>query len=541
MARRDDRAYREYVREEHAASRDAPPGSWSLISGYRPLEGTDGRCTARRFVEDGYNDRVIRVRFAPSPTGFLHVGGARTALFNWLFARRLGGMFVLRIEDTDVERSSTDMVEGILDGLRWLGLDWDEGPMIGGPYGPYFQSERLERYRTMAERLVASGSAYYCYCTQDELKAKRGAAERQGGAWRYDRACLGLTPDQRAANDREKKPRVVRIRVPQHRLRFDDLVHGPIEFDAANLEDFVILRSGGDPTYHLSVVSDDVEMKITHVIRGDDHISNTPKQLLLYQALNAPAPQFAHVPLILGLDKKRLSKRHGATSVMEYARQGYLPEAMLNFLALLGWSPGSGDRELFDRDALIAAFELGGISGGDAVFNPEKLDWFNHQHIQRLAPDELARRLRPWFEAAGIWDSAFLGDKHAWFFAVLELLKPRAKKLAEFAELGRFFFVDTVEYDETAVAKHLRVAGMHGHLEALDRAFAAVPTFDAGASESALRAVAESRRLKPAALIHATRVALTGRAISPGLFEILALLGRARSLSRLAVAMRLSV
>src|SRR6187431_2617408 len=341
------------------------------------------------------NEKQVRVRFAPSPTGYLHVGGARTALFNWLFARRLGGVLVLRIEDTDVERSSDEMVEGILDGLRWLGLDWDEGPKIGGPYGPYFQSARLDRYRAMAEQLVAEGHAYYCYCTPETLKAKRDAAEQAGAAWKYDRVCCALTRDEIAAREHEHAPRANRFRVPEGVTRFDDLVHGPIEFDGANIEDFVLLRSDGHPTYQLSVVSDDVEMKITHVVRGDDHISNTPKQILLYEALGAEVPRFAHVPLILGPDKKRLSKRHGATSVTDYAKQGYLPEAMVNFLALLGWSPGSGDRELFTRDELAEVFDIRGVSGGNAVFNVEKLDWFNQQYIMRLAPDEMARRVMP--------------------------------------------------------------------------------------------------------------------------------------------------
>ena len=482
---------------------------------------------------------MTRVRFAPSPTGYLHVGGARTALFNWLFARRHGGVFVLRIEDTDVERSSPEMVEGILEGMRWLGLDWDEGPGIGGPFGPYFQSERLDRYRATAERLVASGHAYYCYCTPDELKARRAEAAKQDEAWRYDRVCSRLTPADIAARERDRIPRAVRFRVPEGATRFDDLVHGTIEFDGAHIEDFVILRSDGHPTYHLSVVSDDVEMRITHVVRGDDHISNTPKQLLLYQALEAPIPQFAHVPLILGTDKKRLSKRHGATSVMDYARRGYLSEAMVNFLTLLGWSPGAGDRELFARDELIAAFDLRGISGSDAVFNPDKLDWFNQQHLFRLAPDELARRLRPSFQAAGVWDEAYLGERHAWFFAVLELLKPRAKRLDEFIELGRFFFVDAVEYDPIGVAKHLHVDGMADHLLALSSAFAELSSFDAATTEAALRAVAAERGVKAAMLIHAMRVALTGKMVSPGLFEVAALVGRDRTQARLAGAARL--
>ena len=479
---------------------------------------------------------MIRVRFAPSPTGYLHVGGARTALFNWLFARRHGGAFILRIEDTDVERSSPEMVEGILDGLRWLGLEWDEGPKVGGPVGPYFQSERLDRYRAMADQLVAKGSAYYCYCTPDEIKARREAVEAQGGAWRYDRACCRLTTDAIAARERDRVPRAVRFHVPEGATGFDDLVHGPIEFDGAELEDFVILRSDGHPTYHLSVVSDDVEMRITHVVRGDDHISNTPKQLLLYQAVGAPVPQFAHVPLILGADKKRLSKRHGATSVTEYARQGYLPEAMMNFLALLGWSPGVGDRELFTREELVEVFDLSGISGGSAVFNVDKLDWFNQQYLLRLAPEELVRRLQPLFDAAGLWDRSYVGDRHAWFSAVLELLRPRAKRLDEFLTLGRFFFADALEYDEAAVSKHLRAEGIDGHLQALRAVWPGLATFDPISAETALREVADARGVKAATLIHAVRVAVTGKAASPGLFEVVALLGRERTDARLQAA-----
>jgi glutamyl-tRNA synthetase len=481
---------------------------------------------------------VIRVRFAPSPTGYLHVGGARTALFNWLFARRQGGVFVLRIEDTDLERSSQDMVEGILDGLRWLGLDWDEGPAIGGEYGPYFQSQRLDRHRAMAERLVAQGHAYYCYCTNDTLKAKRDAAEQAGSAWRYDRTCCTLTPDVIAARERDTLPRVVRFRVPDGPTRFDDLVHGPIEFDGANIEDFVLLRSDGHPTYQLSVVSDDVEMKITHVVRGDDHISNTPKQILLYRAVGAHEPTFAHVPLILGPDKKRLSKRHGATSVTDYARRGYLPEAMFNFLSLLGWSPGN-DQELFTREALVNAFALDGISGGNAVFNVEKLDWFNEQHIMRLAPDELAVRVKPWLVTAGLWHDDYLGDRHAWFFAVLELLKPRAKRLGDFAAQGALFFGDAIEYDAAAVDKHLRAPGMDAHLEAIDASLSALDTFDPASTEAALRSTAEARGVKAGVLIHAVRVAVTGKTVSPGLFDVLALLGRKRVRARLAAARRL--
>jgi glutamyl-tRNA synthetase len=367
------------------------------------------------------------------------------------------------------------------------------------------------------------------------MKAKRDAAEKNGTAWRYDRTCCALTPDATAARERAHTPRAIRFRVPDGTMAFDDLVHGPIAFDNSQLEDFVILRSDGHPTYHLSVVSDDVEMAITHVVRGDDHISNTPKQILLYRALGAEVPKFAHVPLILGPDKKRLSKRHGATSVMEYARQGFIPEAMVNFLALLGWSPG-GDTEVFTRDELVAAFALEGIGGGNAVFNPDKLDWFNQQHIARLAPDELARRLKPSFEAAGLWNDEYLGNKHAWFFAVLELLKPRARRLDDFAAQGRFFFSSTIEYDESAVAKHLRLASMGDHLAALDAALDALATFDAASVEAALRTTAEARGVKAATLIHAVRVAVTGKAVSPGHFDVLALVGRDLARARLRSA-----
>jgi glutamyl-tRNA synthetase len=481
---------------------------------------------------------MVRVRFAPSPTGYLHVGGARTALFNWLYARHTGGVFLLRIEDTDVERSSEEMVEGILEGLRWLGLDWDEGPMIGGPHEPYFQSGRLEKYRTMAHALVSSGAAYYCYCTPEELKAKRESAERAGGAWKYDRTCCALTVDAIAERERNRMPRAIRFKVPQAKTSFTDLVHGPIEFDGADIDDFVILRSDGHPTYHLSVVSDDVEMEITHVVRGDDHISNTPKQILLYEAVGAPVPRFAHVPLILGADKKRLSKRHGATSVMEYARQGYLPEAMMNFLSLLGWSPGD-DREIFTRSGLIEAFALEGISGGNAVFNQDKLDWFGLQHIMRLAPDELAVRLQPAMAAAGLWSDDYLTTRHAWFFSVLELLKPRSRTLAELIAHGRFFFTDDVDYDPAAVDKHLRADGMREHLFALRALFAELTTFDSQTIEMAMRALAESRGVKAGALIHAVRVSVTGKPTSPGLFETLSLIGRDRARARIAAAIAL--
>ena len=482
---------------------------------------------------------MVRVRFAPSPTGYLHVGGARTALFNWLFARRQGGTFVLRIEDTDTERSSWEMVAGIVDGLRWLGLDWDEGPDVGGPRAPYFQSARLEGHRARAERLAGEGRAYYCYCSSEELQAKRAAAEAAGGGWIYDRTCCALSPEEIGQREADGVPRAVRFKVPPGRTSFVDQVHGPIAFDNAHIEDFVIVRSDGQPTYHLSVVCDDIDMAITHVIRGDDHVSNTPKHVLLFEAFGAAMPAFAHVPLILGTDKKRLSKRHGATSVMAYPELGYVPEAMVNFLALLGWSPGS-DQELFSRDELVTRFGLDGISGGNAVFNPEKLDWFNQQHIMRLSAGDLATRIEPLLRAAGLWSDRLAGADRPWLELVIELLKPRARTLGQFVTDGRLFLVEEVDYDPAAVAKYLHAAGSRELLSAVQERLQGLPVFSREAIEAALRGLAAERGLKPALPIHMTRVAVTGRTASPGLFEVLELLGRERTQRRLASAVILA-
>ena len=480
---------------------------------------------------------IPRVRFAPSPTGYLHVGGARTALFNWLFARRMGGVFVLRIEDTDVERSSTDMVTGILDGLTWLGLDWDEGPGVGGPHAPYFQSERLDLYRAAAAELVANGRAYYDFGGP----SKRGdAAADDDGTYerRYDRdACLAVPADDVARRVAAGEPYAIRFLVPPGETVFADLVHGDVRFGNAHIEDFVVLRSDGYPTYHLSVVVDDIAMAMTHVVRGDDHISNTPKQVLLYQAFGKPVPHFAHVPLIMGADKKRLSKRHGATSVMEYERQGYVPEAMVNFLALLGWSPGQ-DLELLTKDELVSHFTLDGISTGNAVFNTEKLDWFNHHYLLKRSDDDLIALLTPWFERAGLWQADLAGSRRAWFLEVLTLLRPRAKRLGEFVDGARPFLAAPDGYDPDGAAKHLSAPDIGAHLTALRDAFAPLEPFTEGPLEQTLRAVAEQRGLKAGVLIHATRLAMTGRTVSPGLFEMLRLLGCQEVVARLDQVIR---
>ena len=438
---------------------------------------------------------------------------------------------MLRIEDTDAERSSADMVTGILDGLRWLGLDWDEGPDAGGPHAPYFQSQRLDRYRAAADQLLESGQAYRCYCTPERLREERERAEHRGKAWQYDRTCLNLTADERRAREAGGAPYAVRFLVRGGRTGFDDAVHGRIEFDTANVEDFVVLRSDRYPTYHLSVVVDDVDMQITDVIRGDDHISNTPKHVLLFEALGAPVPRFAHVPLILGADKKRLSKRHGATSVMEYARQGYLPDAMVNFLALLGWSPGD-DRELMTREELTASFALDGISGGNAVFNTEKLDWMNARYLARMPVEELAAHALTVFDEAGLADSPLIRDTTR-FRRLLELLRPRVKRLGDFVEQGRPLLASAVEYDPQAIEKNFSSGDTAEHLAALAHALATVSPFDEQHVEPVVRGTAAERGVKAGSLIHAVRVALTGRTASPGLFEIMALLGREETIARL--------
>jgi glutamyl-tRNA synthetase len=480
------------------------------------------------------------------------VGGARTALFNWLLARRTGGTFVLRIEDTDLERSSEAMVQGILDGMRWLGLTWDEGPGVGGPYAPYLQSERHDRHRAVAAQLVASGHAYYDYRSAEsrarpsgprdpvseprELTDTDDESPASFGPKSYDDTSVALPADEVARREADGWPRAIRFRVPADgRTVFVDGVHGDIGFDNAGIEDFVILRSDGYPTYHLSVVVDDMDMRITQVIRGDDHISNTPKQILLYQALGAPVPAFAHVPLIMGPDKKRLSKRHGATSVMEYATHGIVPEAMVNFLALLGWSPGD-DQEVLSTADLVDRFDLDGISGGNAVFNADKLEWMNNQHIMRLPDDVLIAHVRPWLEQAGLWRATFDGPDRPWLTRALGLLRPRAKRLGDVPE-GLAPLVNPVVFDPAAAAKHL-TPDMAAHLEALADGLALVVPFDAPSIELTVRGTAEARGVKAGAFMQAVRVSLTGRTVSPGLFETLELIGRDESVARIRVGAR---
>ena len=474
----------------------------------------------------------VRVRFAPSPTGYLHVGGARTALFNWLFARHTGGTLILRIEDTDFERSSAPMVEGILEGMRWLGLNWDEGP--------FYQSQRLDLYKATAQKLLESGHAYPCFCTKEELEQRRKEAAAANQPPMYDRRCSRIAPADAAARRAAGEPAAIRFRVPEDGITaFDDAVVGRVEFANSELEDFVLLRSDGIPTYHLSVVADDLDMRLTHIIRGADHISNTPKQVLQYRALGAPLPVFAHVPLILGPDKTRLSKRHGATSVISYKDMGIVPEAFRNFLALLGWTPGAAgkdadgrDRELFGSDELIQLFSLAGISKSNAIFGNDKLAWFNTEWIRRYSAQELLRHIREEWQRAGFTPNRSEAD----VLAAIDLLKPRARNLTDFAVAFRAYFSDEFNYDPAAVTKFLKDAATRDLLAALGERYAAAAEFTEASTEQTLRVFAEEQGVKPGVLINGARVALTSQAVAPSLFAVMLALGRDRVISRLRAA-----
>ncbi len=467
----------------------------------------------------------VRVRFAPSPTGYLHVGGARTALFNWLFAQHEKGVFVLRIEDTDVGRNRPELVEGILDSLKWLGLQWDEGP--------YYQSERLAGYRGLAQRLLDSGHAYYCYCTPEEMEAKRKTAEMSGRPWKYDRTCRKLSSEQQKQFQATGRERAVRFRVPDEgKTSFEDLVYGHVEVDHSEIEDFVLLRSDGLPTYHLGVVADDLAMKITHVIRGADHISNTPKQVLMYQALGEAAPIFAHAPLILGPDRTRLSKRHGATSVTSYMEEGFLPEAFCNFLALLGWSPGD-NTEMLSTAELIRRFSLQAVSRTNAVFNREKLEWFNAQYLQQMPIERVARAVEKELRACALWQEEYSGPSRAWFEKTVDLLRPRTRNLKDFSAWGRAFWTDDFSYDQAAVDKFLKDPKLPPLMKSLTEGLVALADFRHETAEAVLRGLAEREGVKAALLINAARVGLTGRAVAPPLFETMVTLGKERVVARL--------
>ncbi len=474
----------------------------------------------------------IRVRFAPSPTGYLHVGGARTALFNWLYARQQGGTMILRVEDTDAERNKPELVQGIIDGLQWLGLDWDEGP--------FYQSQRLALYKDAAQKCLANGSAFLCYCAAEKYVGGDHAADGATGAEKVRHIVRCSCRDGKPSNP-DTKP-AIRFRVPAGTTVFEDAVFGQREFNNDEIEDFVLLRSGKDgeewgmPTYQMSVVVDDIDMRITHVIRGADHLSNTPKQVLLYRAMKAEPPVFAHLPLILGADKSRLSKRHGATDVNMYRAEGFLPEAFRNFLALLGWAPG-GDEEFLRTKELIEKFSLSGVSRTNGVFDRPKLEWFNTQYMQKLPIEDLLPFVEAELKHSGLWKEEWAsGAGHEWFSKTVDLLRPRVRFLPDFSSWSRAFFSDDFTIEEAGKAKFWKDPKVPELMRNLANALEKLTEWNHDACDHASRAVAESAGVKAGLLINATRVAIVGQSVAPPLFDTMVALGQDRVVRRLRAA-----
>ena len=494
--------------------------------------------------------RPVRVRFAPSPTGKLHVGGARTAIYNWAFARANHGTFILRIDDTDPTRSTEENTQIILRAMKWLGLDWDEGPEVGGDFGPYWQTERLDIYRKAAERLVADGKAYYCFCTPEKLAAdKKAAQERHDPFQGYQRTCRDIDPAEAQRRVDAGEPHTIRIKVPLDRgdVVVHDAVHGDVTFEANTLDDFIIFRSDGTPTYNFATVVDDSMMGITHVIRGDDHLSNTPRQIMAYEALGAPTPTFAHISMILGPDGKKLSKRHGATSVEEYRDAGYDSDAFVNYLALLGWAL-DGDTTIVPRDVLAKSFSLDHVSKNPATFDLKKLDWINGQYLQAMTDQEFARtQLVPQLVSAGLESAAdaeaAYAAKPAWFDLLASVLKPRTTLAPQVVEKSRFlYWGEDVQFDEKSVNKNLAKDGARGYLEAARDALAALDAdgWNAAAIDAALEPLPDALGTNKRKFYGAVRVAECGNQVSPPLGESLELLGRDVALARLERALPLA-
>lgn len=477
---------------------------------------------------------TVRVRFAPSPTGYLHVGGARTALFNWLFARHHQGVFVLRIEDTDLARSTDEATQVILDAMQFLGLDWDEGPGKEGEYGPYYQSKRLHLYQEYAEKLMELGRAYKCYCTPEELEQKRQEQMKQGQATRYDGRCLHLTAEEEERFIAEGRKPVLRFKALDSGVtEVHDIIRGTVRFDnVTQVDDFVIYKSDGMPTYNFAVVVDDALMKITHVIRGEDHLSNTPKQVQIYQALGLEVPRFAHIPMILGPDKSLLSKRHGATSVMQFHEEGYLASAMVNYLSLLGW--GYDDSQtIFSVEELVEKFSLERVSKNPAVFDIQKLEWMNGVYIRELSLEDLYELALPYWQKAGFLPAEVSSEEKEYAQKILKELQSRIKLMAEVVELARYFFEDDYEYNEEVVEKILTKPQTE---EILNFVYEAVKTAP-GLEEEHLKPLFKEGMIKFGVkmgdLIQPIRVCLTGTNVSPGIYDVLVLLGRDRVLARI--------
>ena len=483
------------------------------------------------------NDKV-RVRYGPSPTGYPHVGNIRTALFNWLFARHNGGSFIIRIEDTDTARKVEGAVEAILDSVRWLGMDWDEGPGVGGEYGPYFQSQRLELYQAAAKRLVDQGDAYYCYCTPERLEQMRAEQIQNKQPPGYDRHCRELSATGGLLKFMSGSKRVIRFMTPlEKQTTFTDIIRGQVTFENANIDDFVLLKSDGFPTYHLASVVDDHIMGISHVLRAEEWLSSTPRHLMLYKALGYKPPQFAHLPILLGSDRSKLSKRHGAVSITDYQAKGYLPEAMVNFLALLGWSLDD-KTEIMTVQQLIQNFSLERVSQTAAIFNQEKLDWMNGVYIRDLSLEEFTRRVIPFLER-DLPQQVSRPLSMEYVSRITPLIQERAKTLAEVTELTDFFFLDELEYDpQVLVVKKMTRQLAIKALETARKRLGRLAEFTEESLEGVLRPLAEELELKTGQLFGTLRVAVTGRAVAPPLFQTMSVLGRERCLERIKAALR---
>ena len=479
----------------------------------------------------------VRVRFAPSPTGYLHVGGARTVLFNWLFARHTGGSLILRIEDTDVERSTEASVDAIIDSLKWLGLDWDEGPIVGGDYGPYFQSERLDTYREYADKLVKSGHAYPCYCTPEELDEARKAAMKAGKPPGYSGKCRHLSSEERRSLEAEGRQPALRFKVTEGETIVSDLVRGEVRFGNEFIDDFVIVKSDGYPTYNFAAVVDDTLMKMTHIIRADEHLPNTPKQIMMYEALGFELPKFAHVSMILGKDKSKLSKRHGATSVTQYRDAGYLPEALVNYLVLLGWAYDA-EQQIFSREELIEKFTLDKVSKNPAIFDPDKLLWMNGYYIRETETDTLVELAIDHLVKADLISPEPGHAELAKTREVVGILKERIRTVSDIVSQGDFFFTEEVVFDEEAFQKFLTRDYVPETFRALKVRLEAVSPFNRQTAEQVIRGYAKEIGRKAGEVIHPLRVALTGRSVSPGIFEVIEILGKDACCRRIDSALK---
>lgn len=482
-------------------------------------------------------DKKMKVRFAPSPTGPFHIGGARSALFNWLLARHTGGSFLVRIEDTDLNRSSRESEENIKESMRWLGLDWDEGIDVGGENGPYRQTERLDIYKKEVQRLLDEGKAYYCYCTQEELEAERQAQLKEGKTPVYGGHCRHLSPEQIAQYEEEGRKPVVRLHVPEGDIiAFDDMVRGHVEFQSSGVGDFIIMKSDGIPVYNFAVVVDDALMGITHVIRAEEHLSNTPRQIAIYHALGYDVPEFGHISLILGADHKKMSKRHGATSVTAYKDMGYLPDAVVNYLALLGWAP-KGEQEIFSREELIRAFSMDRVSSNDAVFDMEKLNWINFQYMKQLSEDGLLDFVLPFLEKKGYVTEPISADCREWLKRVLQYVRDRISYGAQAPEQVKMFFEDVPPFEDPEVIEIMKQKTSAVILKTFIQALEALEDFTEESVTACFKAVMKETEIKGKAAFEPARIALTGVTKGPGMYEMIVLFGREKTLTLLKKAL----